>query len=159
MTEKKPPKVRLERINPTQIVEVWKLYDRSLKEGNQPYPDISEDQPEVMRAHLFQYLHHRNTVGVLAKIGKRTVGMILGDVQARPYGRPHVYCYVWVVWVEPEFRKRGVMELMYKDFFSKLKKAGVHYWEANSHDHLTKVLTGYPKYETRKLYDRIGGKC
>lgn len=154
---KKAPKVRLERLNPTHIVDAWKLFERSLKE--QTYPDLSEETPDRLRSHLFQYLNQPNTIGLLAKQGRKPVGMILGNIQARPYGKPRTYCFISTVWVEPEYRKRGIMDLLYKEYFAGLKKAGIFYWEAITPPALTETLINHKGYETRKLDDRVGGKC
>lgn len=157
--EKKHPKPRIEAIAPTHIVECWKMFERSIKETNQTYPDTSEESPEVIRHHLFRYMNQPNFVGLMAKVGKKPVAMIIGDVQQRPYGRPKTFCYVWVFWVEPEYRNRGYMETLSEEFFTKLKRAGVFHWECFAHKEVTDALLSYKKRETIKLYEKIGGKC
>jgi ribosomal protein S18 acetylase RimI-like enzyme len=150
-------KPRLERLTPTLIVEAWKLLERQLREAPQSYPDLSEESPETIRHHLFQYLNQPTTIGLLMKVGRKPVGMILGDVRRRPYGKPQVYCHIFTAWIEPEYRKKGLMSSLSKEYFSGLKKAGVFYWEASTHGALTEVLL---KNEgVRRLSDLIGGKC
>lgn len=157
--EKKHPKPRIEAVGPTHIVECWKLYERSLKEAPISYPDASEEPHEVIRHHLFRYMNQPNFVGLLAKIGKKPVGIIMGDVQTRPFGRPRAFCELALFWVEPEYRKRGYMQALSEELFSKLKRAGVFHWEANSSAALAGEMQKQNKREISKLCEKIGGKC
>lgn len=156
---KKLPKPRIERVAATSIIEAWKLFEPFLKESHTGYPDTSEETPSDIRHHLFQYLNQPHTVGLMAKFGKKPVGMILGDVRRRPFGKPASFCFIWVAYVAPEYRGKGLMKQLSAEFFDKLKRAGVFYWESMAEGQFCEKLTSSGKQEARKLQAHIGGKC
>lgn len=161
LPEKKPEKSfkpRLEMITPAHIVDSWKLLERSIRETGGGYPDLSEERPEIIRAHLFNLIASPRFLGLMLKVGKKPVGQIIGQVVDRGFGRPKQAMFIWNFWIEPEYRKKGGMDLLYKAYFERMRKAGVFYWEADATDELTALLTSYGKYQTKKLMNRIGGK-
>ena len=92
-------KFRVIRVMPSDIVDSWRLLDRCFKETKPEYPDISEESPEKIRAHLFQYISARGFVGMMAKVGRRPIAQILGGIEFRPFGRPDRLCFIWNFWV------------------------------------------------------------
>lgn len=151
------PKPKISPIVPTDIVDCWRLYQRSLKESHQPYPDRSADDPEVIRACLFSYITNQYFKGLIVRIGKKPVGMVLADIQRRPFGAPHVFAFVWAFWIEPEYRKQGLGKFLWRDFAGRLSYAGVRNWEAWTHAGLSEEIQQIGFVGARKLMDRIGG--
>jgi ribosomal protein S18 acetylase RimI-like enzyme len=151
-------KPRVEQITVTHIVDAWRLLDRSIKDTHEGYPDLSEESPEKIRAHLYQFISSSNFMGLMLKVGRKPVGHILGRICHRPFGKPERYCFIWNFWIEPEFRKKGMMKTLYQAYFNQLKSQGVFHWEAEARDELTQMLTEYAGYKTEKRYNLIGGK-
>lgn len=156
--EKKPIKPRLEQITPAHIVDSWRMLDRSIKD-TKGHPDCSEESGEVIRSHLFQRLCAPDFFGLMLKVGRRPVGQIMAQIVVRPFGAPRRFALIWDAWIEPEFRKKGYMAILYKEFFARLKTSGVHHWEGEAHEGLAELLLKYPKYEVKKISVRIGGRC
>ena len=154
----KAVKFRTVRIMPSDIVESWRLLDRSIRETKPEYPDVSEESPEKIRAHLFQYLSSQGFIGLMAKVGRRPVAQIIGGAEFRPFGRPDRVCFIWNFWVEPECRKSGVMKKLAEEYFSEMKKAGIFYWEANVSDDLLKMLEAARPNAVSKRFNVAGGK-
>ncbi len=138
---KKPKKVvkpKIEAVTAPMIVDVWRLIEKHLI--HQVYPDISEEQPEVIRSWLFQYLQKPRFAGLIAKIGKRPIGLILGDVRQRPYGKPLIFVNIEHFFVDPAFRKQGVGKTLRAEYTIRMNKAGVFYYEGFSEQDKGKVL-------------------
>lgn len=152
----KTVKTRLEVVTPIQIVDVWRLVEHSLRDGGQVYPDISEDSPEKIRSNLFEYMQLPAFAGLMAKVGKKPVGIILGHLAGRPYGRPSRYQFIWGFWVEPAFRKSGVGKALWNAYSTQLKKAGIFNCEFWAHDHVEKQLCREVGVPVTKLLSILG---
>ena len=155
--KKRVLKIKASSIVPTDIVDCWRLYQSSLKNSRQPYPDLSGEDPSLMRSCLFAYISSPMFAGFIVRVGKKPVGMILADVQTRPFGAPHAFAFVWTLWVEPEYRKEGVGKMLWAEFRMRFSKAGIRQWEAWSNVDLTQVLEKATRGGIHKLMDRIGG--
>ena len=133
--KKRTPKPRVEPIHCTQIVELWRLVERSQREAaKHAYPDVSEETPEVLRSHLFAYLQQRFFTGLVVRVGKKAVGYVMGDVRVRAFGRPSRYVYVQDMWIDPGFRNQGIGKVLWTEFADRLRKAQVSHFESVQHD-------------------------
>lgn len=126
----KGPRPRFECVLPTHVVDVWRLVEASLRDPSQIYPDTTEDNPEVIRSHLFSYLQSPLFAGLMVRVGKRPVGVVLGNVSMRPFGRPSRFVFVQHLWVEPQFRKRGIGTALWSEYVERLKQSQVFHFEA-----------------------------
>lgn len=155
---KRQVKNKIEPIRPTHIVEVWRLLRESQIEGRQPYPDTTEESPELIQSHLFQYLQDPLFTGLIARNGKKAVGIVLGRVAQRPYGSPKRYAFVWCIWIAPSARKNGTGLALWSEYTARLKKAGVFHWESYAHEHVEKYLCRESGVQINKLMSIIGGR-
>ena len=152
-------KPRFEVIQPVRdIVDSWRLLDQSFKEDDAGHPYYSDDDPDLVRAHLYNFMVSQGFFGIMAKIGRKPIGQIIGQVHYRPIGRPKQFFFVWNFYVAPQYRRQGVMLALFEAFRKELKQRGIMCWEANAGDKLTEVLLNFPKYKTEKLENRIGGR-
>lgn len=144
-SKKAAPKLRLEPVAPTHIVDVWRLYERFVRDQTQAYPDLTEETAEVLQSHLFVYLQNPLFKGLLAKVGKKVVGVVLGHVAMRPMGRPRTYLNVTCLYVDPAHRKRGIGKALWKEYTDRMKKAQVFNFEAHLTDEMvSKNAMGKP---------------
>lgn len=162
-TTKKPekknqPKMKIEAIDPTAIVDVWRLVKESLVSSNQTYPDLTEESPELIQSHLFNYMQQRGFTGLIARLGKKPIGVVLGNIASRAYGRPKRYAFVWCMWITPSARKTGAGKLLWTDYTERLKKAEIYHWESFSSDELAKSLVRETGFPIQKLNSLIGGR-
>jgi ribosomal protein S18 acetylase RimI-like enzyme len=127
--EKQFPRAKIELIQAKDVIDVWKLVDKANREFP-GHPVMDEDSPDLIRMHLYSYLSAPNTLGVIARIGRRPVGFVLGQLASRPMGLPKQFLLIWSFFVEPEFREKGVPQSLYRELFARSKQAGFHYWEA-----------------------------
>ena len=152
----RPLKPRLEAIGVTHIVEVWKMFDRFQRDSGASHPSLEDETGETMRMHLYNMISSGTGVsGVIAKINKKPVGMILGNLQARPFGRPKVYFNVWASYVEPESRKRGLMKVLVNGLSEMLRKVGCNHWEMSMPHGKAPSIEGL---DCKELAMRVGGK-
>ena len=159
--EVKPKKVlkpRIEQVVPTDIVDVWRVVERSIRDRKETYPDTTEDSSEVIRSHVFAYLQAPNFFGLIAKIGKRPVGVLLGHIAQRPYGRPHKYAHIWCFWVDQNFRNNGVGKALWGQFSGTLKKNSLFHWEGVATPELLAELQKEGGAEVKQLQTVIGGR-
>ena len=88
ITKTKPaPKVRIERLEPKDIVDSWRLLEQQLK-AEAHFPSLDEDEPQSIRAQLYQHLSRPHTLAFVARVGRKPVAQILADVQKRIIGAP-----------------------------------------------------------------------
>lgn len=151
-------KPRIMKIELRDIVDVWRLYTQFDREIGMSYPDLSEYSPSEIRHFLWNYIDSVRFRGLLVKKGRKPVGMILAQLQDRPIGKPHKYAFVWVLWIDPEFRKDGIAKQLCDAFFQQMKQEGVHYWESYSTDDFTQFLLNYGKVPAKKFMNILGGK-
>lgn len=153
--KKKPaPKFRVERLNPTSIVDVWRLFSKSISEGHPAYPYFDETAPEDLRAHLFAQMSSPAFIGWTLKNGRKPMAHILGVGFSRAVGLPSKYIQVIDFYVEPEWRDHpAVAKALLQKFLASAKAAGFHHWEASVTEASAKLIKN-----ASTLYVRVGGK-
>jgi ribosomal protein S18 acetylase RimI-like enzyme len=151
-------KAKIDIVVPTDIVEVWRLVEHSIRAGSLSYPDVTEDQPEIIRAHLFNYLQQPLFHGLIARFNRRPVGLVLGNIGMRAFGRPSKYAFIYCFWVEPGFRGQGVAHALLEQYFSRMKKIGIFSWEAQASEQLSRELVREGGVPVLRLMQVIGGK-
>lgn len=155
----KPVKIRYDQVQPKDIVDFWRLYEKFIKECKPEHPDLSEEVPESIRAHLYNMIASSRFIGFIAKQGRKPVGMIGGMVAERPFGSPRVFTQVLVFFVEPDFRKKLIGGTLVKELFAASKKIGVHYFEitadAKFSESIGKVLNGKGSVVSHKVFGKI----
>lgn len=136
----KPFKFKVSEILPADIVDVWRLYEKSLKLAPPKYPSMERETPEYIRAQLFQGLSVPNFLGFIARQGRKPIGQFTAHVGMRPLGMPRVYLQPWLFWVEPEFRKQGIAEALKAAMAKTAKEKGIHDWESLTEAHLVETF-------------------
>lgn len=124
-------KFRAEEIRPSDIVSVWRLYERNLKLTPPAYPSMHEESPEFIRAQLFNLMASPIFHGVIVKLGRRPVGMILGVTGIRPFGAPRIFLRLWEPVIEPEFKENEIDKILCREISRITKAKGLHYWESS----------------------------
>lgn len=155
---KKILKPKIDLLQPKDVVDVFRLFEKSLKEFPWSYPSTEEENPKDLLMQLYHFLSAPGFLGMNLKLGRRPVAQIIGQVQSRPFGAPRHYLFIWNFYMDAQFRKQGLMQQLTQAYFREAKRLGVHHWEANASDELTAQLertSGFPVYAR---YRRIGGK-
>lgn len=156
---KKILKVRVEPILPTHIVDVWRLIDKSMSEQMAVYPDLTEESRESTQSQLFNYISSQTFNGLIASVGKRPVGIVLGNVCLRAYGRPSKYSYIETIFVEPSFRRKGICTTLWNEYSFRLKKDGIHHVESAKDEKILASLQGKSlPFPSGLLFSVVGGR-
>ncbi len=156
----KQSKLKTGVINPvSDMVDVWRLFKSSVVNEKWEYPSLHETHEEDMRCHVIQYvIQNPNFFGLMARVGKRPIGQIVGSMVVRDIGLPKHYFFIYNFWIEPEFRKKGYMKELWGATVEELRKRGIFHIEANCNEKLKNFLMEYKGFETRLLSYRIGGR-
>lgn len=157
-TKPKPIKVNVREIQPQDIVDSWRLYDASLKLAPPAYPSMDEEQPEAIRANLFNMIASPNFIGFMARHGRKPVAQITATIGQRPFGSPRTFLLVGLFWVDPAYRKQNVGDQILKELFIKAKQMGVHHFESWSDVALSDTFTRFLKGKGTVVSHRISGK-
>lgn len=153
----KPLKFRIDRVQVDQVIDCWRLLDRSQSEMSLGYPDLEAVNKDQIRLVLYQQMQLPNFIGFMARAGRKPIGQILGHVQIRPYGRPERFAFVWNFWVEPDCRSKGVMQELFRAFAACLRKHGIEHWEIEANDALVALLSEQ-KIQATPYSRRLAGK-
>lgn len=149
---------RFDQIQEHHIVDTWRMAQRALYDENQDYPDITEDNPDVILSELFVYMKKPTFFGLMAKLGKRPIGMVIGETIERKFGRPSKYFFVNTIYIDPKFRKQGVGQALFKELIAEMRKKQIFHWEAAAHAPLVKYLERSEGIPVRTLFHVIGGR-
>jgi ribosomal protein S18 acetylase RimI-like enzyme len=123
------PKVRLEPIRAHHVVEVWRLYEQFVRQPDHQ-PDLSEESADTIQSHLFAFMQLPTFSGLQARVGKKVVGIVMGNVVNRSLGRPRAILNIQCLCVDPQFRRQGIATALWKEYGERIKKAGVFNFEA-----------------------------
>lgn len=152
----KPAKVKISPVLSTHITEIWRLYERWVRSAENRYPDVSEENGDVIMSHLFQYMEGRTFAGLRAMIGKKTVGIVLGDIRARPFGRPQRFLYLTCLFVDPSARGQGIGKALWEEYTASIKRVGIFNFECHASDEL---MTGFlARVGGSRVLNVVGGK-
>ena len=153
---KPTPKVKTLPVQPTDVTEVWRLYEKWIRSSGAAYPDLSEDKGDVIMSHLFQYMQARTFAGMRAVIGKKTVGIILGNLSARPIGRPSRFVYLTCLFVDPAHRGQGIGKSLWQAYSESFKRVGVFNFECQATDEVAKGFLAH--VGGARVLNIVGGK-
>ncbi|MBU0516880.1 MAG: GNAT family N-acetyltransferase [Proteobacteria bacterium] len=62
---------------------------------------------------------------LVAEVGGKVVGFILGDASGWEYGIPETIGYIDTIGVDPEYQRHGVARLLVREMITHLRKVGV----------------------------------
>lgn len=152
-------KVTISKIDPARdLVDVWRLLKSSVTKEKWEHPSLSNVHEEDMQAYLSRYMLTNPTFfGMIARIGKRPVGVVFGHGNIHMVGTPETYFFVHTAWVEPDVRGAYIMRDLWSRLQGELKAMGFHFWEANAFSGLAPRLLKAKAIKIKKLYTRVGG--
>jgi ribosomal protein S18 acetylase RimI-like enzyme len=86
---------------------------------------------------------------LVAELDGKVVGYLIGDASGWEYGVPESTGLIDAIGVDPEYQRRGIASLLFKEMIANLKKVGV-----------TKVTTfvTWSDWEILKFFNTVGFK-
>lgn len=150
--------VKIEAIQPKNVIDIWRMYEAEDKENKQAYPDYTEETSQDIRHDLLAYLLDPNFMGASLRLGKRPIGHILGTVVERKIGYPRRAYFISRLWIDPKFRGQGHFKYLTKEFTKILKDKGVYHWESHLSDDNCKRALNLKERKVKKYFNMVGGK-
>ena len=137
--KKRKPKVRIETVQAKHVYDCFRLLESSIRNTKSGI-HLDEEEPDNVRHFMYNYILNENFFGLVAKIGRKPVGQVLGRVEYRPVGRPRKYFNIWNFYISPEFRNTGVALKLIKELKYNLRRNGIMFWEAFANEGLAESL-------------------
>jgi hypothetical protein len=152
------PKNRIERLTLTHIADSLRLFEEGIRLAPASFPCEANEPIEDVRSNYFNFMASAGFIGFIMKRGRRPIAQICGCVHTRSIGTPRVYCTIANFWCTPSERGKGNMKLMWNEFITELRRAGISAWEANTCEAVTAYLTKTGgRVHVKKLFERVGG--
>jgi ribosomal protein S18 acetylase RimI-like enzyme len=86
---------------------------------------LGESRPEYWEMKLALAEKHSSVSSLVAEIDGKVVGFIIGVASGWEYGVPVSLGFIDTVGVDPEYQKKGIARMLFKEMLANLKKVGV----------------------------------
>ena len=86
---------------------------------------LGRQRPEYWEMKLDLVEKHSQISSLVAELNGRVVGFIIGGASRWEYGVPENIGWIDTIGVDPDYQKRGIARLLFKEMGSNLKKVGV----------------------------------
>jgi ribosomal protein S18 acetylase RimI-like enzyme len=87
---------------------------------------LGRARPEYWEMKLVIAEKHSPVSSLVAELDGKVVGFILGDASGWEYGVPESTGLIDTVGVDPEYQRRGIASLLFKEMVANMKKVGVN---------------------------------
>jgi len=86
---------------------------------------LGKPRPEYWEM-KFQLVEKRSQVSSLvAELDGKVIGFIIGDVSRWEYGIPENIGWIDTIGVDPDYQKKGIAKILFREMTNNLKKVGV----------------------------------
>lgn len=106
-------------------------------------------RPEYWEMKLTIAEKHSPVSSLVAELDGKVVGFIIGDASGWEYGVPESTGLIDTVGVDPDYQRRGIASLLFREMISNLKKVGVN--------KVTTFVT-WSDWELLKFFNTVGFK-
>jgi len=110
---------------------------------------LGKARPEYWEMKLIIAERQSPVSSLVAEIDGKVVGFIIGDASGWEYGVPESTGLIDTVGVDPEYQRRGIASLLFKEMIANLKKVGVN--------RVTTFVT-WSDWELLKFFNTVGFK-
>jgi ribosomal protein S18 acetylase RimI-like enzyme len=86
---------------------------------------LEKARPEYWEMKLELMQKHSQVSGLVAEVGGKVLGFIIGGVSRWEYGVPENIGWIDTIGVDPEHQKKGLAKLLFTEMKHHLKKQGV----------------------------------
>ena len=86
---------------------------------------LGKQRPEYWKMKLGSVEKRSQVFSLVAELDGKVVGFIIGDVSSFEYGMPENTGWIDTIGVNPEYQRRGIAKILFKEMANNLKKAGV----------------------------------
>lgn len=86
---------------------------------------LGEPRPEYWEMKLELMEKRSQIASLVAELDGRVIGFIIGDVSRWEYGIPENRGWIDTIGVDPDYQKRGIAKILFREMTNNLKKVGV----------------------------------
>jgi predicted N-acetyltransferase YhbS len=108
---------------------------------------LGKKRPEYWENKLEISQSRSPVMSMVAESGGKVVGFILGEASGWEFGIPNTVAWIDTIGVDPDYQKKGVGRLLFKELLSHMKKVGV----SNVY-----TLVNWKDWDLLKFFERVG---
>ncbi|MEW5722207.1 MAG: GNAT family N-acetyltransferase [Thermodesulfobacteriota bacterium] len=109
---------------------------------------LGRPRPEYWRMKV-ELAEKRAMSSLVAEVGGRVVGFVLGDASGWEYGVPETVGWIDTIGVLPEYQKKGIARALMGEMIANLRKVGVE---------KIYTLVDWRSWDLLKFFDSLGFK-
>jgi predicted N-acetyltransferase YhbS len=87
---------------------------------------LGKERPELWSMKIELSENRSPLTSLVAEMNGKVVGFILGDASGWEYGVPNNVGWIDTIGVHPEYHRKGIARLLFKEMVNNLKKVGVN---------------------------------
>lgn len=153
--QKKEAKPRIAPIQPSDVIDVYKLLMKSFAEYPHAYPDLDKHTAGEVNFQIYSFITQPGFIGRIVRVRNKPVGFMLGQEAMRPIGAPKRFMFLWAFYVDKEVRGQGVFKLLATEMAKEARSRGLEFWESNSDEQTVKFIQKLGKEKVRILHQRV----
>jgi ribosomal protein S18 acetylase RimI-like enzyme len=86
---------------------------------------LGHERPDYWSLKLELAQRRSAVASLVAEVEGRVAGFIIGDASGWEYGIPDTIGYIDTIGIDPDFQRRGIAALLFREMAGHLKKVGV----------------------------------
>ncbi|MCD6261478.1 MAG: GNAT family N-acetyltransferase [Deltaproteobacteria bacterium] len=102
-------------VNPDDFVRISEIDEKIIGQSREDYWKF--------RAEMIQ--KEPPTASLVAEMDNKVVGFIIGEIGRWEYGTPGNIGWIDTIGVDPDYQRRGIGQILFREMTDKLKKAGI----------------------------------
>lgn len=139
-------KLKIRRLQPTDIGGVAKLLKEFHNETPNEYPVMDNDEIERQLLAIISTINDPRVLYLVAFDGKKMIGWFFGEVMTRMFGRPRVFGLARELYVVPGKRGHGVAKKLMESAGQFAREAGAEVLEQ----------LGIPGSRSQQRWEKLG---
>ncbi len=108
---------------------------------------LGKERPEYWQMKIELSEHRSPMASLVAEVEGKVVGFIIGDISGWEYGVPDTVGWIDTIGVHPDYQKRGIATMLFKEVIANLKKIGVN---------TVYTFVDWRSWELLRFFERMG---
>ncbi|MBN1255224.1 MAG: GNAT family N-acetyltransferase [Deltaproteobacteria bacterium] len=108
---------------------------------------LGKERPEYWSMKIELSENRSPMASLVAELNGKVVGFIMGDASGWEYGVPDTVGWIDIVGVHPQYQRKGIARILFKEMVANLKKVGV--------DTIYTLVT-WKEFDRLYFFDKMG---
>jgi len=108
---------------------------------------LGKERPEYWQMKIELSEHRSPMASLVAEVEGKVVGFIIGDISGWEYGVADTVGWIDTIGVHPDYQKRGIATMLFKEVIANLKKIGVN---------TVYTFVDWRSWELLRFFERMG---